>query len=369
VISHFAEFNAIRARVPLSQVETLAAREDVKFIRPAVKAITNVGSVTSQGDVAHRANTARTQFGVTGAGVRVAVLSDSVDKLAASQASGDLGTVTTLTGQSGVPASGEGTAMLEIVHDVAPGAELFYATGFGGPAAFAKNIRDLRFQSRCDIIIDDVTYFNESPFQDGVIAQAVNAVTADGALYFSSAANSGNKNDNTSATWEGDFVDGGAFSRNGQALGRLHSFGAATQNTAIKGGNVDLFWADPLGASANDYDVYVTDASGNNVVASGNTTQNGTQDPYESISKVNDGERIIVVKFSGAARFLHLAGGRGRLAISTSGSTRGHNAARDAFTGCRGRCGDFFSECVHGQYAQSRREFQLGWLAPHLLQS
>ena len=100
--------------------------------------------------------------------------------MAAAQASGDLGTVTVREGQSGVPASGEGTAMLEIVHDLAPGAELFYATGFGGPASFAQNIRDLRFQNGCDIIIDDVTYANESGFQDGVIAQALADCAAHG---------------------------------------------------------------------------------------------------------------------------------------------------------------------------------------------
>ena len=44
------------------------------------------------------ADTARTQFNVTGAGVKVAVLSDSVDHWPASQASGDLGTVTVLRG-------------------------------------------------------------------------------------------------------------------------------------------------------------------------------------------------------------------------------------------------------------------------------
>src|SRR5207249_592096 len=102
--------------------------DDVTFIRPAVKALTNAGRVTSEGDVAHRANEARVSFNVTGAGVKVAVLSDSVDHLETSQASGDLGAVTVLAGQSGVPATGEGTAMLEIVHDVAPGAELYYAT-------------------------------------------------------------------------------------------------------------------------------------------------------------------------------------------------------------------------------------------------
>ncbi len=331
VVSSFTQFNAIRARLPLAQIETLAARADVQFIRPAVQARTNVGSVTSEGDQAQAADVARAQFNVTGAGVKVAVLSDSVDHLAASQASGDLGTVTVLAGQAGA-GEGEGTAMLEIVHDLAPGSDLFFATGFGGAAAFAQNILNLRFQSHCDIIIDDLTYFNESPFQDGVIAQAVNAVTADGALFFSSAANSGNQNDGTSATWEGDFVDGGDFVSNGQSQGRWHNFGGGVQNTATRGGNVDLFWADPLGHSANDYDVYVLSADGGSVVAAGTSTQNGTQDPYESVSKANDGERIVIVKYSGAARFLHLDARRGKLTFSTSGSTRGHNAAKDAFT-------------------------------------
>ncbi len=43
------------------------------------------------------------------------------------------------------------------------------------------------------MIVDDVLYFNRaSPFEDGPIAQAVNDVTADGALYFASAGNEGN---------------------------------------------------------------------------------------------------------------------------------------------------------------------------------
>lgn len=334
IVSHFSRYDAIRAWLPVAQAETIAAREDVKFIRPADKAETNVGSVTSQGDATHRANTARTSFGVNGSGIKVGVMSDSTDHLATSQASGDLGTVTILAGQSGVPASGEGTAMLEIVHDVAPGAELFYATGFGGVASFAQNIRNLRFQADCDIIIDDVGYFNESPFQDGVIAQAVNDVTADGALFFSSAANSGNKSDNQSGTWEGDFVDGGAFSVGGQSAGRLHSFGTGTANIVTSGGSsrhIDFFWADPLGAATNDYDVYVLDAAGANVVAKSDSTQNGTQDPYEFVNKLDVGQRIVLVRFQGANRYLHLGTGRGRLSISTAGNTRGHNSAEDAF--------------------------------------
>ncbi len=334
VVNHFVNFDAIRAWLPLASIESIAGRPDVKFVRQAVKAATNTGSVNSEGDVAHRANTARTTFGVNGSGVKVAVLSDSVDFLAASQASADLGPVTVLPGQSGVPGSGEGTAMLEIVHDLAPGAELFYATAFNGPASFAQNILDLRNRYACDIIIDDVGYFNESPFQDGVIARAVNQVTADGALFFSSAGNAGNKSDNQSGTWEGDFVDGGTFTTGGQTAGRIHNFGGVTDNRVVSGGSsrhVDLFWADPLGAAANDYDVYVLDAAGANVVAKSDSTQAGQGDPYEFVDKLEIGQRIVVVKFKGDARYLYLGTGRGRLAVSTPGNTRGHNSAVDAF--------------------------------------
>lgn len=329
VVNAFAEYSAIRAWLPLSGTEQLAARSDVSFVQPAVRATVNAGSVSSEGDVAHRAGVARNTYGVTGAGVKVGVLSDSVDFLDESRASGDLPNVTVLTGQSGVPASGEGTAMLEIVHDIAPGATLYYATAFNGPASFANNIRQLR-AAGCDIIIDDVYYFNESPFQDGVIAQAVNDVTADGALFFSSAGNSGNKNDSQSGVWEGDFVESGQTTSQG---GKIHTFGSAAFNTATPGGSsarVDLFWADPLGAAGNDYDVYVMDSNGN-VVSSSNNTQNGSQDPREALNKLEVGQRLVVVKYSGAARYLHLATGRGRLSTSTGGQTKGHNCAEAAF--------------------------------------
>src|SRR5262249_40665752 len=149
----------------------------------------------------------RALYGVNGEGVKVGILSDSVDYLTNSRIAG---LVTVLTGQSGVNTNshGEGTAMLEIVHDLAPAAKLFFAMATGGPANFANNIRLLRnFGS--DIIVDDNEYPSESPFQDGLIAQVVNDVTADGALYFASAGNSGSKDHGTAGTWEGDFVDGG----------------------------------------------------------------------------------------------------------------------------------------------------------------
>lgn len=344
VLGAWEKWDSVRAVIPIEAAKVLAARPDVRFVARAAEAVTNTGSVNGEGDTTHRAGFARTLYGVNGAGIQVGALSDSSDFLAAAQGSGDLGAVTVLAGQSGTTlcapnptCTGEGTAMLEIIADIAPGAGLFFATGFNGPAGMATNIQGLA-TAGCNVIVDDVTYFNESPFQDGPIAQAVNTVSAAGVLYFSSARNSGNLNDGTSSTWEGDFVDGGpvATGRGGQ----VHSFGAQTFNVVNPGGSqrrIDLFWADPQGGANNDYDVYRLNSTGTTVLASSTNTQNGTQAPYESIGGVNApvvGDRIVIVRFAGVGRFLHLDIGRGRLSIPTAGCVRGHNAsgAANAFS-------------------------------------
>ena len=118
------------------------------------------------------------------------------------------------------------------------------------------------------MIVDDILYYNEPPFQDGPIAQAVNAVTADGALYFSSAGNEGNTLDGTSGHYEGDFVGSGRAV--GKIFGEAHDFDP--------GPEVQLFdpsrrrqhrlgGDDVLGRAARqgapDYDLYVFDSAGN----------------------------------------------------------------------------------------------------------
>ena len=82
----------------------------------------------------------------------------------------------------------EGRAMAQIVHDVAPGANIQFHTAFDGEANFAQGIIDLK-NAGSKVIVDDVGYFAEPFFQDGVIAQAVDTVVAGGASYFSAAGN------------------------------------------------------------------------------------------------------------------------------------------------------------------------------------
>ncbi len=383
-------YGSIRAEVPLAAVSAIAARGDVKRVEQADQALTArelatpattpgkaaetkqqkaarisgelqkalssktqqrsaaaAATLTSQGDRAHNADIARQQFGVTGVGVKACALSDGVDSLATSQAKGELPpNVDVIAGQEGD--GDEGTAMLEIIHDLAPNAALGFASAFNSDASFADNIRKLRFESHCDVIVDDVIYFKESPFQDWIIAQAVNDVTAAGALYFSSAGNEGNVLDGTAGHWEGDFVDSGKSV--GKFAGVAHNFAGTAGNQIYEplsdassaGVPVTLHWSDPLGASANDYDLYLLNSAGA-VVDFSQDVQDGTQDPFEILQTPafgGTGLRLAVVKFSGAGRYLSLSALRGRFkdsadglkAYNTPGVTVGHSAARNAFS-------------------------------------
>ena len=412
VESAFPQYEAVRAKLPLLSVERVAERSDVKQIRLAELAHVNgapegtdrgrgnfaarsravraqlgtyfagrkkgadlpapalaglwkslgaaffappAEGVDTTGDVAHQANVARANFNFDGTGVKVGVLSDGVNSLVSEQTAGNLPSgVTVIAGQAG--AGDEGTAMLEIVHTLAPGASLYYATGNGGPAQMAANIQSLA-SAGCSIIVDDITYFAEGPFQDGVIANQVNTATAAGVFYFVAAGNSGSLEAGTSGTWQGDFVDGKATLTGITAAETgsytLHSFGTNNYDVmtlpstvGVIGGNgsnqtgaYELMWSDPLGASTNDYDLFITDASGN-VLGSSTNVQNGTQDPEEDItgsatvsSACAAGTcRIYVVKHAAAAtRTLYISTERGRLSVATNSATYGHAANSNAF--------------------------------------
>ncbi|HXF43387.1 MAG TPA: S8 family serine peptidase, partial [Pyrinomonadaceae bacterium] len=321
-------------------------RQQLKRMIQQVVQQTSTGSAVTEADTTHRSNAFRAVTGADGTGLKIGVLSDGVNSLAQRQASGDLpATVTVLPGQAG--SGDEGTAMLEIIYDVAPGAQLYFATAFSSISSFANNIKALR-TAGCDIIVDDVTYFIETPFQDGqatsvvspsnagIVIQAVNDVTVGsqaGAIYFSSAGNSGNKNDGTAGVWEGDFVDGGPTASPLPTGNSLHDFGGQNYNVAVSGNRTLLKWSDPLGASSNDYDLYRLSADGTTVVASSTNVQNGTQDPVEDVGTAASGQRIVIVKkASAAARYLHLNTNRGVLSISTPGVMYGHNASRNTIS-------------------------------------
>ncbi len=337
VINSVPEYRAIRARLPLAAVEPLAALDAVQFIRPADEAVTRKKD-TSEGDTAHQVDDARTDYGVTGAGIGIGVLSDGVESLADRQATGDLpARVTVLPGQEG--SGDEGTALLEIVHDLAPDAELYFATGFTGQAQFAANIEAL-CEAGANVIVDDVGYHLEANLQDGIIAQGVNAATEGGCYFFSAAGNDGNLNDETSGVWEGDYAEGSALTVEGETLGVRHNFGSVDdvqEENPVQGGGsfhgtAVLQWSDPLENSENDYDLFLVDGDGN-VISSSTNTQDGSQDPIESISTgffAYSDARLVIVKVKGDNRYLRLQAFDRNLEIATAGNTYGHPAAENA---------------------------------------
>ena len=289
----------------------------------------------SEGDAAHDAPTARTRYDVDGSGIGIGVLSSGVQTLADRQATGDLPeSVTVLPAQEGE--GDEGTAMLEIVHDLAPGAHLYFATAQGGQARFAENIEAL-CEAGADIIVDDVYYITEGAFQDDVVAQGINAATAAGCFHFTPAGNMGNLDHGTASVWEGDFVP--AASAPAGIAGVVHDFGGihspgANSNGILRAVELpaQLKWADPLGASSNDYDLYLFDETLTTLLDSSTDSQTGTEDPYEVIWTREVGARLVVVKAGGDDRYLRLDLIRGGLEYATSGHTFAHMAARNAIS-------------------------------------
>ena len=269
----------VRAGVPERKLTTIAGWSDVKRvdtaegfatahattvretkaqraarIDAALSGVTALAPVVSEGDRTHAADTARSRDRVTGIGAKLCALSDGVNSLAASRAAGELPAVDVAPGQAGD--GDEGTAMLQIMHDLAPGAELGFATVYPSVAAFADNIRALRFARHCDVIVDDVIYYDESPFQDGPIAQAVNDVTADGALYFSSAGNQGNTIDGTAGHYEGDFRGSGRTV--GKIAGEAHDWDPGPARAGLQPAHPEqlrLGRDDVLGRAAGQGDV------------------------------------------------------------------------------------------------------------------
>jgi subtilisin family serine protease len=197
---------AVSGRAPVAALADMAATSGLKFLRPTL-AMARRGTVTSQGDRSLRAERARRETGVNGRGVRIGVLSDSYDcapgafvegapftRAAADIASRDLPRdIRVLKDLSDVPSddcSDEGRAMMQLIHDVAPGASQAFYTAFVSQEDFAAGIRALA-DAGSRVIVDDIIYFAEPMFEDGIIAQAVDDVYRDGVAYFSAAGNDG----------------------------------------------------------------------------------------------------------------------------------------------------------------------------------
>ncbi len=280
--------NVVSGTIPVASIDKAVGLQNLRSISASLQPINNAGSITSQGDVALRADWARLNHTVDGTGVTVGVLSDSFDSLGGAAqdiSSGDLPAsgVTVVGGES--PYCGvvifcvdEGRAMLQIVHDMAPGADLLFHQALGGKAAYAAAIQTLAALG-ADVIVDDLMYLNEPMFQDGVVAQAVDSVVAGGAVYYSAAGNAGRE------SYEAAFVDSGVIfciefflpigdcDPTFERVGRMHDFDPDVgvdlyQSVTVPIGSrltVAMQWDEPFGGgpgARNDHDIVLLDETG-----------------------------------------------------------------------------------------------------------
>jgi hypothetical protein len=281
------------------------------------------GVAVSEGDPQLRAEEARSVFGVDGTSVTVGILSDSFDLDASAEtsqsddvASGDLPGAENPCPNQATPVNtalddyepdseepapeDEGRAMAQIVHDLAPGTQISFATAFTGLTAFAKNVETLATEG-AKVMADDVSYFEEPFFQEGPVGVAISKVTeGDDVAYFSSA---GNNNlisaGKDIASWEAPaFRDAGSCPT-GLPVYATHcmdfnpeeptvdtTFGLKVSAGATL--RVDLQWNQPWNGVTTDLDAYLLNSSNKLLANSENhNAKTPPKIPFEFLSWKN----------------------------------------------------------------------------------
>lgn len=318
------------------------------------------GAVVSEGEKQLHAGDepgeAREAFGVDGSGVTVGILSDSFNQATEAAdgsgaiatrkskdvANGDLpGLANTCEGEqtpveilddSESEGEDEGRAMAQIVHDLAPGANLAFATAFTGEAAFAGHIEELAKAPSeggvgANVVADDVAYPGEPFFQEGPIAVAVRHATEEGAAYFSSAGNNSALDlaGNEIGSWEAEYRNSGGCPPAIQTLAGLNGNACMDFNPAAQtdrtlgikvapGGEltVDMQWNEPWFGVGTNLDAFLLNANGNLIADSIEKNPSASKRPLEffqwdNLSASSQTVQFAVNRFSGSSPRLKIA--------------------------------------------------------------
>jgi len=362
-----AKGHRVQARIPVTRLEGVAGLARVNFIRLPNYAVHWTGSVATEGDAILGSDQARQQLGLNGTGVRVGVISDGIKGIFATGcttcsgvaggpiATGDLPAATGTRNTSGVltassggitgrtftsnndleglpppgcgfaGAGAEGTALLEIVHDIAPGAQLSFAN-IDTDMAMMQAVNFLAASN--DIVVDDLGFLGLPTDGTSEVSQNTAAALNNPANrirgYYTSVGNSAHHH------YFGLYADSGVSGTTIGGIttaGNLHRFQADTDTVDVlglgpqpynllvlpTGGEVWVFltWDDPFGASTNNYELYLVREDTNQVVASDVCKSFfGSQDPVRCVNHVNPGSqgpfRVVVQNVQNLAQAKHL---------------------------------------------------------------
>jgi len=262
-----ATSSLVKVTVSLTELPTLASQlGGVAFIRPPyvphVLATSTEGVAAIDADLYHAA-------GHRGAGVKVAVIDLGFSGLTQAQARGDLpysAVQNDLTGTGLTSGITHGTAVAEIVHDIAPDAQL-HLIKIGDEVDLDQAVTYC-INNGIDIINHSLGWYNTN-FYDGTgtIADIARRATSQGILWVNASGNEAQSH------WEGTFVDGNADGW----LDQIITFFASAGSPIV----TYLTWNE-WPQAPTDYDLYILDPS-SNVIASSTKHQTGTEEPTESV--------------------------------------------------------------------------------------
>ena len=355
--------NLVSGRLPIRSIRAAAQLRELRGMVPAYAHL-RVGRVGSEADTAHGVFSVRDERDLDGTGEKVCVLSDSYNRSTQTVTSasddvqtGDLpgadnpvGRTTPVDVLDDASGTDEGRAMLQLIHDLAPGAALGFHTAVGGTSVFASGIRDLATTGNCSVIVDDIGYNIEPFYQDGPVSNAVDDVVQnEGVAYFSAAGNDGQN------SYEAPFRNSGqAGIISGSATRHDFDPSAGTdtrQDIAIApGGFFRIFsfqWTDPSSivqgsaGADTDLDIALVDPGGTVAVeSSDNSDTDGNGLPVESLSFTNNGSTtrrldLVIEKAAGpdpdSVKYVYFAEGAEITEYDTKGATIfGHPMAEGA---------------------------------------
>lgn len=249
--------------------------------------VSNLGELRTEGDLLVRSNGIREIFGVSGKSIRVGVIGNGAESLNLSRKAGELSNVDVLETGSG----DEGTAMLEIIHDIAPDANLSFHAYGNSSETFKEAVTELA-EAGCQVICDDLYFFRQPFLQDGDVAEHIRKILRKypNLIYITVSGNF------APLHYQGSWKPGLNTEKN-QTLHDFSGGDCAVNITLLPDEQMiaTLQWDDPWGNATTSYDMVLTDTWTGRVLAESNRTRNGAPEPFEHLVYQPDGKAPVKV--------------------------------------------------------------------------
>jgi hypothetical protein len=264
----------VEARMAIKDVELLPGPSEIRWIEPSPLPIPM--AVTSQGVAVTHANDLQASdatYRPSSRKIRVGVLDGGFQGYQRLLGTELPASVTTRSFHpQGIEAgSVHGAACAEIVHDMAPDAELYLAN-FDSVTNHSAAV-DWLIAQQVDVISYSIGWYNAGPGDGrGVINDHVRRAMNAGIEWVGAAGNEAELH------WEGTFSD-----TNGNGW---HNYTTADEGNTIslRAGDTLIVWLnwDDWLVSNQDYDLYIVDSATGQIVAGSENLQTGSQPPIEA---------------------------------------------------------------------------------------